>query len=222
MNCTEAQSLVAPFLEKKLNLEQGMRLARHIQGCAQCREELEFYLVVYVTTGVIEDDDWMGGDYSKAAGELLEEALIAWQRSQRLARVRRVRLVMVLLFVGIALGVSMSRTTAEVLPSLSAVVPSFYLEGLELPEEISFVQRAISENSRKLLDFTLSRQERMLLRTRLWERDGRILAALKPGGEIRCALPEEFGLVLGSFEERLLAGRAPELKRSAYITLKKQ
>ncbi len=212
MNCTEAQSLVAPFLEKKLNLEQGMRLARHIQGCAQCREELEFYLVVYVTTGVIEDDDWMGGDYSKAAGELLEKALIAWQRAQRLARVRRVRLVMVLLFVGIALGVSMSRTTAEVLPSLSAVVPSFYLEGLELPEEIS----------RKLLDFTLSRQERMLLRTRLWERDGRILAALKPGGEIRCALPEEFGLVLGSFEERLLAGRAPELKRSAYITLKKQ
>ena len=113
MNCTEAQSLVAPFLEKKLNLEQSMKLAKHIQGCAQCREELEFYLVVFVTTGVIEDDEWMGGDYSGAAEELLEEAQQDWQRAQRLARVRRLRLVMVLLFVGIALGVSMSRTTAE-------------------------------------------------------------------------------------------------------------
>ena len=217
MDCTEAQSLVVPFLENKLSLEQGIKLVQHIRGCKQCREELEFYLVVLVTTGVI--DDVGTGDYSGAVEELLERTGKEWQRAQLLAKIRRVRLVMVLLFVGIALGVSMSKTAAEPLPPVSAVKPSFRLE-LSVPEEIAFVSRAAVIHNVELCDFTLSQQARMLVRTKLWEQDRGILLALKPGGEIHYALPEEFEAAVGYFYEKLLDGKRPEIKRSIYITLK--
>lgn len=46
MDCREAQSLIVPFIENKLNDEQLEEFLYHIERCSECYDELEVYFIV--------------------------------------------------------------------------------------------------------------------------------------------------------------------------------
>ena len=45
MDCREAQSLIIPFIEGKLNDEQNMVFIDHVEHCSDCYDELEVYFI---------------------------------------------------------------------------------------------------------------------------------------------------------------------------------
>lgn len=56
MNCREAQSLIVPFIEDKLDDEQLEAFLAHIESCSECYDELEVYFIVFSGTRQLDDN----------------------------------------------------------------------------------------------------------------------------------------------------------------------
>lgn len=221
MQCGEAQSLITAYLEKRLPLNQGAELVRHIRNCSQCREELEFYLVVYVTTGMLDDEDIPDNDYSKAAEKLLLQTEQAEIKAQHQARTGRFRLIAILFILGIALSLSVGRSGVEPETEDAKMrTDGFYFGDFSLPEEIDFVDNMIAAYDDAARDFVFSQRIRAAEIDRLWRSDVELMRALRPEGELTYTLPERFLLVEGSFAARLEKGRRPEIMPQVPLTLK--
>lgn len=67
MNCREAQSLIVPFIEDKLDDDQLDAFLHHIENCSECYDELEVYFIVFSGIRQLDDDH---GDISDFKGEL--------------------------------------------------------------------------------------------------------------------------------------------------------
>lgn len=221
MHCVEAQSLITAYLEKRLTLNQETELVRHIRSCSQCREELEFYLVVYVTTDMLDDKDIPDNDYSKAAEKLLLATEQAVVKAQHQARTGRFRLITILLILGVALSLSVGRSAVETEPEDTAMrTDGFYFGDFSLPEEIDFVDNMIAAYDDAARDFVFSQRIRRAAAEGLWRSDVELMRALRPEGELTYTLPESFLLVEGSFAARLEKAKRPEIMPQVTLTLK--
>ena len=60
MDCREAQSLIIPFIEGKLNDEQNTIFIDHVEHCSDCYDELEVY---FIALSGIRQLDGDGADY---------------------------------------------------------------------------------------------------------------------------------------------------------------
>ncbi len=69
MTCREAESLVLPFIHGELDDETAADFLEHIDGCADCREELEIYYTV--EAGIRQLDENIGS--SNIKGDLEED-----------------------------------------------------------------------------------------------------------------------------------------------------
>ena len=56
MDCREAQALIVPFIEGKLNDEQNEKFIAHIETCSECYDELEVYYIVIVGVKQLDED----------------------------------------------------------------------------------------------------------------------------------------------------------------------
>ncbi len=56
MTCKEAESLVMPYIRHELDVGQMEEFLEHIDGCANCREELEIYYTVEVGIRQLDSD----------------------------------------------------------------------------------------------------------------------------------------------------------------------
>ena len=46
MTCKEAESLVMPYIRHEIDIQEMEDFLEHIDGCENCREELEIYYMV--------------------------------------------------------------------------------------------------------------------------------------------------------------------------------
>ncbi len=69
MTCREAESLVIPFIHDELDDETAADFLEHIDGCADCREELEIYYTV--EAGIRQLDENIGS--SNIKGDMEED-----------------------------------------------------------------------------------------------------------------------------------------------------
>lgn len=85
MTCREAEKLIMPFIDMKLDEEELESFLIHVSTCPDCREELEIYYTV--SLGLRQLDSGAGGyDIAGALEESLDDAWI----KVRTARLRRV------------------------------------------------------------------------------------------------------------------------------------
>ena len=57
MDCKRAQSMVTPYIQKKLNDKEMEEFLEHISHCGECYEELEIYFTAYYTLERLEEED---------------------------------------------------------------------------------------------------------------------------------------------------------------------
>ena len=48
LTCKEAEKMVMPYIDEELSEDKLDEFLEHIEGCRQCREELEIYYTVSV------------------------------------------------------------------------------------------------------------------------------------------------------------------------------
>lgn len=56
MTCLEAQSLVTPYINDELDLKVCEEFLRHVNSCAECREELEVYYTLLTVMKQLDED----------------------------------------------------------------------------------------------------------------------------------------------------------------------
>lgn len=87
MTCREAESLVLPFIHDELDDDVAEEFLEHIDGCDDCREELEIYYTV--EAGIRQLDDDIGS--SNIKGEMEEDLRESRQRLYSLQFLKGVR-----------------------------------------------------------------------------------------------------------------------------------
>ncbi len=87
MTCREAESLVIPFIHDELDDDTAEAFLEHIDGCADCREELEIYYTV--EAGIRQLDNDIGS--SNIKGEMEEDLRESRQRLYSVRLLRGIR-----------------------------------------------------------------------------------------------------------------------------------
>lgn len=72
MDCKRAQSMVTPYISKKLNEKDLEEFLSHISHCRECYEELEIYFTVHYTLQRLDGED---GDQIYDVKHALQENL---------------------------------------------------------------------------------------------------------------------------------------------------
>ena len=85
LTCKEAEKMVMPYIVEELSEDKLDEFLEHIEGCRQCREELEIYYTVSVGLRQLES----GTGVYDIAGALEESMDLAWLKV-RAARLRKV------------------------------------------------------------------------------------------------------------------------------------
>lgn len=106
MQCQEAQGMIPDYLQAKLKFQTRYELLSHISSCSKCREELEFNLIVYDTTGMLREFTIENNDYhltiQNQIARVTDENSIRTRRS--LFRKVRLALLIVIAFILFGFG----------------------------------------------------------------------------------------------------------------------
>lgn len=74
MTCLRAQSLITPFINDELNIDELEEFIDHIRTCKECREELEVYYALLTAMKQLDEDKNLSDDFSLELSEKLEKA----------------------------------------------------------------------------------------------------------------------------------------------------
>lgn len=74
MNCSRAQSMITPFIQDNLNLEDMEEFVDHVGSCQNCREELEVYYALLTAMKQLDEDKNISSDFSMELSRKLEES----------------------------------------------------------------------------------------------------------------------------------------------------
>lgn len=81
MDCREAESLIVPFIKSELNMEKAKAFFEHIDGCKDCREELEVYYILLIGLQQLDEDSSGSLDLHGQFEEHLNKARIQVEKS---------------------------------------------------------------------------------------------------------------------------------------------
>ncbi|MCR5684855.1 MAG: zf-HC2 domain-containing protein [Lachnospiraceae bacterium] len=75
MDCNTAQSYIEPFLHNELTDDEKESFISHVNGCKDCRNELEFYYITYSVFDELDhDENGETYDYIAALDRKLESS----------------------------------------------------------------------------------------------------------------------------------------------------
>lgn len=113
MTCIEAQSMITPFIQDKLNIEQLEAFLEHVNHCPSCMEELEIYYAVLMAMKQLDDDKELSNNYLDDLKRKLTKSAEKIRHSKLLKIRRRVLLIATILFVGVFSGIQLGERVAE-------------------------------------------------------------------------------------------------------------
>lgn len=83
MNCREAQSLIIPFIEEQLEMEQLNAFLDHVTKCSDCYDELEVYYIALSGTRQLDKDEDVISDFKSDLEKFIADNLKAVSQSKK-------------------------------------------------------------------------------------------------------------------------------------------
>lgn len=74
MTCIKAQSLITPFINDKLSIDDLDEFLDHVNSCPNCREELEVYYALLTAMKQLDEDKNLSSNFVQELNEKLENA----------------------------------------------------------------------------------------------------------------------------------------------------
>lgn len=108
MTCMEAQALITPFINDKIDIATLEQFLDHVEGCKECKEELEVYYALLTAMKQLEEDEEVSADYAKELENKLEEARELILKSKIVHIRKRILFFAVVIFVGLFTSVSVN------------------------------------------------------------------------------------------------------------------
>jgi len=84
MNCRETQSLIIPFIEGQLEIDQLSAFLDHVMSCSDCYDELEVYYIALSGARQLDNDEDVISDFKSALAKFLTDNLkVVSQRKKK-------------------------------------------------------------------------------------------------------------------------------------------
>lgn len=74
MKCVEAQGLITKYISDELHGEQLEEFLKHIEGCEDCKEELEIYYVIMKGMQQIDEDNVLDYNFHRSFEKELRDS----------------------------------------------------------------------------------------------------------------------------------------------------
>ena len=108
MTCMEAQALITPFINDKIEIATLEEFLDHVEGCKECKEELEVYYALLTAMKQLEEDEEVSADYAKELENKLVEARELILKTKIVHIRKRILFFVVVIFVGLFTSVSVN------------------------------------------------------------------------------------------------------------------
>ena len=74
MECNKVQGMITQFINNKLSLKEMEVFIDHVEGCPECREELEVYYALLTAMRQLDEDKNLTSDFHKELKQKLEQS----------------------------------------------------------------------------------------------------------------------------------------------------
>lgn len=108
MTCQEVQSNVIKYVNNQLDIKTLESFVEHVEGCADCMEELEVYYILLVGMKRLDQDKNESLNFHADFTQSLEHAKIRIIKYKHQCIRRRILFVLVIIFMMLASGFSMN------------------------------------------------------------------------------------------------------------------
>lgn len=109
MNCNEARKYVSQFVDDELNIREADQFLRHIETCAECRDELDIYYTMSKALELIDSNEHQTFDFRKMLGTQIHSVKRRIHRIRRLHFVRRFMIIIMEIFLLLAAYMSVAQ-----------------------------------------------------------------------------------------------------------------
>lgn len=109
MTCQEVQSNVVKYVNNQLDIKTLEAFVEHVEGCADCMEELEVYYILLVGMKRLDQDKNESLNFHSDFLKSLEYAKIRIIRYKHQYIRRRILFILLIVFVMLVSGFSMNR-----------------------------------------------------------------------------------------------------------------
>ena len=213
MTCMEAQALITPFVNDRLDIATLERFIDHVESCKECREELEVYYAILTAMRQLDEDEDVLADFEKELTHKLKESQELILHTRLVHIRKRILFFVIVICLGLFTSVSVNVVEDAIDLSKEKQYELFLMEqkvlkpymNHELLEELIPYQELLKDIERieaeKEEMEALMLEEQKKLMTKQRKKD--IQAALITANE---ALKEQYGLsnrYLREYEEAL-------------------
>ncbi len=142
MNCMKAQSMITPFINNKLNLNETEEFLDHVGSCPDCREELEVYYALLTAMKQLDEDKNISSDFGRELNEKLERTRERIFHAKFTYYRKKVILVLTILVVAFFLSISYAGNKEEE----KVVTESDYHIRYRFPSQLNSVNEQLLQN----------------------------------------------------------------------------
>ncbi len=74
MTCSKVQSMITPFVNNELSMQEMEGFLDHMESCPNCKEELDFYYVLLTAMKQLDEDRNLSYDYKKDLSDKIKKS----------------------------------------------------------------------------------------------------------------------------------------------------
>jgi len=153
MTCLDAQRLIMPFINKKLDINQMEDFIDHIHSCPDCMEELEVYYVLFSGMKQLDEDKELSINFHHDLMQLIKRSEDRIFHDKILHIRKRIILIIVITFTALISSFRIGEFVVE--DVLHIEKSNFYLEGI-FPEELDGeLAKKISKNLNSIHNYLI-------------------------------------------------------------------
>jgi hypothetical protein len=158
MTCKEAQDLIMPYINDKLDVDQLEEFLEHIEYCSDCKEELEVYFTLLTGMKQLDEDKNLSGnlhiDFEKSLRKSEERI-----RRARLNYVRKRMIYVIICCVFcIMLNINPSAVTELEAPDENLEESTYFMEYYYFLDKQTMLNKEIEKHYEEMMEYILERQ----------------------------------------------------------------
>lgn len=142
MNCMKAQSMITPFINNKLSLNEAEEFIDHVGSCQDCKEELEVYYALLTAMKQLDEDKNISSDFTQELNLKLERTREKIFHAKFTYYRKKVILVLTILVVAFFLSISYAGNTEEE----KVVTESDYRIRYRFPSQLNGMNERLLQN----------------------------------------------------------------------------
>jgi hypothetical protein len=164
MTCIDAQRLIMPFINKKLDISQMEDFIDHIHSCPNCMEELEVYYVLLSGMKQLDEDKELSVNFHQDLLQLIKRSEDRIFHDKILHIRKKIILIIVITLTAFLSSFRIGEFVVEDVLHKELFKSNFYIEGLFPENGEGVLSRKISRHLNEIHNYLMEEDPESAIR----------------------------------------------------------